>query len=152
MWHRHGDPLYADKKKVFGLPNGEHHRRGYKMVCPVAEFPVAIQSNEQTEKSDALSKQAFVAHGFRDGSGKNYRVWEHRKITDAKKGEIVHHIDLNPGNNDRLNLHVFPSPKEHGAAHRSLELVAVELLMKGLVEFDRTSGTYRLTESFRLSI
>lgn len=149
MWHRHGDPLHADSKKVEGLPNGEHKRRGYRMVTPVAEItkaaPVVDPSAEKTDRSHS----AFIkSHGLRDGSKRSRRQWEHRKLTGAKPGEIVHHIDLNPGNNDLLNLHVFPSPTEHAAAHRSLERAAAQLLQAGIVEFDRETGLYRLAESF----
>ena len=148
MWHRHGDPLYADKKKNGGLTHGEHYRRGYKMVCPVAEYTRAQPATEKTEKGDALNKSLTQKnHGLRDGSKRSRRQWEHRKIAGAKPGQIVHHIDGDRLNNDRDNLHVFDTAKAHADAHRSLELIAYSLLSCGLVRFDRESGRYELIES-----
>ena len=143
MWHRHGDALYADKKKKGGLPHGEHQRRGYKMVCPVAEMPAAVPADATTEKTHRHASQATINHGFRDGSKRERRQWQHRKIAGAKRGEIVHHIDLDPSNNDPGNLHVFKSAAAHGLAHRSLELAAAKFLADGLIVFDQATGLYR---------
>ena len=49
-------------------------------------------------------------------------------------------------NNAAENLHVFNSPSDHGAAHRSLELIAFELLQRGLVVFDRERGRYQFAD------
>ena len=38
-----------------------------------------------------------------------------------RKGEVVHHIDINPLNNNSKNLYVFPSQKEHKAYHQELK-------------------------------
>jgi hypothetical protein len=43
-------------------------------------------------------------------------------------------------------LHIFSSPAAHGSAHRSLELIAYELLRRGLVMFDRETGLYRFAD------
>src|SRR5665811_1959404 len=49
---------------------------------------------------------------------------EHRIIAATvmkrglRKGEVVHHIDINPLNNNPENLYVFPSQKEHKAYHQ----------------------------------
>jgi hypothetical protein len=152
MWHRHGDPLHSDKQKVAGLPSGEHMRRGYKMVTPSATAmratPAVAATVERTSRSHAV---AHAAKGLRDGTRRDRREWEHRKVAQARTGEIVHHIDGDPLNNDRSNLHVFTSPAAHATAHRSLERVSYSLLRAGLVEFDPASGCYRLVESVHQS-
>lgn len=148
MWHKHGDPLYADSKKIGGLPNGEHKRRGYKMVCPVTNITKASPiTDPKIERSDNCHKSLLINHGLRDGSKRSRRQWEHRKIANAQPGEIVHHIDLDPSNNMIDNLHVFESPKQHAIAHRSLELIAANMVKDGSVIFDRHSGLYRLAQS-----
>lgn len=118
------------------------------MVCQVSETERAAPATDaQIEKKDASHKRATRTNkGLRDGTGRVRREWQHRKIMGAKRGEIVHHIDLNPGNNNIGNLHVFTSPAEHALAHRSLERSAAELLCRGLIEFDRVSGLYQLVE------
>lgn len=142
MWRKHGDPLFSDAKKVQGLPPGTHMRRGYRMIGPVSEHRVANPADATVEKSDAHAKSLTKAHGFRDGTKRNRRDWEHRKVAGAKSGQIVHHIDGDPLNNRRENLHVFDNPKDHGLAHRSLEMIAYQMLRDGLVRFDRSSGLY----------
>lgn len=52
---------------------------------------------------------------------------EHRIIVATiikrglKKGEVVHHIDMNKLNNKPENLYVFPSQKMHKAYHQALK-------------------------------
>lgn len=153
MLRRHGDPMYADKKKVGGFPNGTHKRRGYKMVCPVSSTPSATPATDPSiEKSDRSHLVTRISFGFRDGSKRSRREWEHRKVTGAKPGEIVHHIDLNPANNKLDNLHVFDSPAGHSRAHRSLERLVKHMLTLGLAVFDRQSGVYKPAKFFPQSI
>lgn len=148
MWHRHGDPLYADKKKAGGMPNGKHWRRGYVMVCPVFESSKATPASApQVEKGNRPHRCGYKRHNLRDGTKRCRREWEHRKVAKAKPGEVVHHIDLDPTNNDISNLHVFSSPSQHAKAHHSLELIAASLLADGQVIFDRKEGIYRLRQS-----
>ena len=147
MWHRHGDPLHADKRKKGNLPPGQHLRRGYRItVDAVPANAVAVTA--ATEKTDRAHRQAFDSQGIRGTGGKrsHRKNWEHRKVAGAKPGEVVHHIDGDPLNNERENLHVFSSPAPHAAAHRSLERCAYELLRCGLVVFDRNEGLYRLAD------
>lgn len=147
MWHRHGDPLYSDNKKVDCLPPGEHMRRGYKIIATATIAP-AKPAGPATERSDRAHRQAFDAQGLRKpGAERSYRKqWQHRKVAGAKPGEIVHHIDGDRLNNARENLHVFSSPSAHGAAHRSLDLIAYELLKRGVVVFDRETGRYQFAD------
>ena len=63
------------------------------------------------------SNPAADCHGY---------VMEHRRIMAEKIGrpllptEIVHHIDLNPSNNDPMNLELFPSASAHRLYHGRL--------------------------------
>lgn len=153
MWHRHGDPLFADKKKVGGLPHGVSMKRGYLTVSPVSGFTQAVpQTSPEISKSMAPHRKMNESHGFRDGRIRKGRKLVHRIVANAKEGDVVHHIDLDRSNNDPDNLHVFKSPKDHAKAHRSLEKIAASLVHSGLVLFDRETGCYRLAESAPLSI
>lgn len=145
MWHRHGDPLFADAKKIDDLPHGEHMRRGYKMVTPVREHTKADVADATVEKTHRHSASLTTTpHGFRDGTMRQRRQWEHRKVAGAKPGQIVHHIDGDRLNNEIGNLHVFENATQHGQAHRSLELIAYELYRAGVVVFEAETGLYRL--------
>lgn len=44
---------------------------------------------------------------------KGKRFLYHRVLTNAKDGQVVHHIDHNPSNNSIENLKVFNSQSEH---------------------------------------
>lgn len=63
-----------------------------------------------------------------------------------EKGETVHHIDGEKGNERDDNLHVFANPSEHTLAHASLERIAFQLYKRGLIRFDPESGLYVLVE------
>jgi len=58
-------------------------------------------------------------------------------------GSVVHHIDLDQANDDVSNLAVLAGPREHGAAHASLELCAAELVRLGLIAW--TGAGYELS-------
>lgn len=154
MLRKHGDALYADKRKKDAFPAGTHIKQGYRMVTPSSEIPAAAPavdpSIERHHKPHAAATRCN--RGLRDGSERSRRQWEHRKIAGAKKGEIVHHIDGDRTNNERVNLHIFPSPREHVLAHRSLERCAYQLLATGQVVFDPIQGIYRLSPTGEISI
>jgi hypothetical protein len=107
-------------------------------------YPIPA-SDPRIQKRDAPHKLNSAAQGKRN-TGQRRRVWQHRKVTGAKPGQIVHHIDLDPTNNDIGNLHVYDDAAGHGRGHRSLEKVAASLVRSGTVVFDRLSGKYRLAE------
>ena len=131
---------------------GEHMRRGYKMVTPSATALKAVSASLATvEKTHKAHAANFEAKGLRDGSSRSRRQWEHRKIAEAQPGQIVHHIDGDPLNNAKENLHVFNSPSEHARAHRSLEKAAYGFLRSGLLVFDAESGCYLPVQSSRQS-
>jgi hypothetical protein len=61
-------------------------------------------------------------------------VYQHRLIIEQELGryltdnELVHHLDLDPTNNDLSNLILLNSASEHGRLHSMLQIVLVELL------------------------
>lgn len=148
MWRKYGDALHEDKRKN-GLPPGvSKHREKYIAVTDNAgNFKATVpQTDASITKLDRPHATAKKAQGLRRGTSRKWLL--HRKITGALKGQIVHHIDLDPGNNNIGNLHVFNSAKEHGVAHRSLDVVSADLVRYGAVIFDAELGVYRLSESF----
>jgi len=65
---------------------------------------------------------------------------EHRIIAATimkrglKKGEVVHHIDINCLNNDPSNLYIFPSSREHKAYHQALKYGYAKKIKSNLKE------------------
>lgn len=75
--------------------------------------------------------------------------YQHRTVMEAHlgrellKSEIIHHIDGNKFNNELNNLWLT-NHSSHIKAHHTLEKIALQLYRQGFVEFDVTSGEYRL--------
>jgi hypothetical protein len=80
-------------------------------------------------------------------------VLEHRHVASQILGrpltssDFVHHIDFDKFNNDPSNLHVFASVSAHRKCHTQFEHFVSELFRRGIIEFDRTNGVYRLCET-----
>jgi hypothetical protein len=73
----------------------------------------------------------------------NGRNTIHRIVTDAKPGQIVHHIDGDKLNNAHENLYVCDDRAAHLICHRSLETLGFELVRAGVIVFDHQSGSYK---------
>lgn len=77
------------------------------------------------------------------------RIREHIKVAEdylgrrLLKGEVVHHIDGDKGNNVLANL-VVMSIKEHNNAHAKAEKIVFELVKQGKVGFDLVTNLYYL--------
>lgn len=56
--------------------------------------------------------------------------------------EVVHHIDINPSNNDPENLYIYKNLSEHQKGHMGLYKLVAELLKKNIIEFK--NGEYKL--------
>ena len=85
-----------------------------------------IRYKGNNKKSQESYKKGKEHPSWKGGSDCYYRK-EARKIMEKhigrklRKGEIVHHLDYNPKNNDIDNLHLFPDAFEHNIYHRMLK-------------------------------
>ncbi|WP_202187636.1 HNH endonuclease [Priestia megaterium] len=83
---------------------------------------------------------------FRDGR----RIWLHKDVMEKKigreltKDELVHHINGNKLDNNPNNLFLCANRKHHGLIHAQLEKVAFELIEKGIIKFNHSTGEYYL--------
>lgn len=76
------------------------------------------------------------------------RVYEHIIVAEKKygktipKNEPIHHVDFDRLNNNPKNLHLCTGHKQHRDLHVSLEIIARELYLKGVIGFE--NGGYFL--------
>lgn len=63
-------------------------------------------------------------------------------LTEIRKPLAVHHIDLNKANNDPSNLSLMHSQLEHNRIHWQLQMCAVELLKKELIQYQDDKGYF----------
>ncbi len=71
-----------------------------------------LQPQRRAKGTGSFDQQGYKIHCV---NGKKYR--EHRLIAGAKPGQLVHHIDENPYNNDPDNLLILEGQKEHAQYH-----------------------------------
>lgn len=97
-----------------------------------------------------LQGQYKVTRVDRLENGRYRRVPEHRVIMEEYLGrrlssdERVHHINCSKRDNRVENLHLCSSTAAHSQAHHSIDALIPSLLERGIVEFDRVRGIYRL--------
>lgn len=68
--------------------------------------------------------------------------WEKKWGYVPKRGEPVHHIDLDRENSNVENLYMFANHKQHQKGHSSLDKCVSELIKKGKIKFN--AGRYYL--------
>ena len=87
--------------------------------------------------------------GWRRYKKEHVLVMEKFLKRKLKKGESIHHIDVDKQNNDITNLILYTDEQEHKRMHKSLEKIGIDLLKLGMVKFDREKKEYVMT--FNLS-
>lgn len=102
----------------------------------------------RVEKGDGYVGVWMPEHERADNRG---YVYEHTLIISdvigrlPNKDEVVHHINLDKKDNRPENLYLC-GHREHTSIHRQFERLVKPLLDRGVVEFDRLVGEYKLTE------
>jgi len=92
-----------------------------------------------------------------DKKTKKY-VHEHRQVMEkhlARKlyqHESVHHIDGNKTNNNINNLYLFADDSTHQLCHVQLQRLAMQLVEKGAISFDKSTGKYYTHPTLDISI
>ena len=106
-----------------------------------------------------VDPHGYVMINVKSGRPKNGSGWdnykkEHVVIMEEnidrllKKGEVVHHIDGDKLNNLLENLWLT-NHKGHRNAHQSLQMIGYMLIRSNLIEFDKDSGDYIMSEQLR---
>jgi len=102
------------------------------------------------KKHPVGDRKGKMSANWKGGKSKSYgyttvringRIFcEHRIIAATvlkrglRKGEVVHHIDLNRKNNKPGNLYIFSSQKKHKAYHQALKYGYAKSLKSNLIE------------------
>jgi hypothetical protein len=113
----------------------------------VREYTISrvIEANKLRTKPEIFSTKGYQY--LRDNKEKHGYILSHRKVMARSIGrplrdsEIVHHIDGNRLNNDLSNLWLTDH-SAHKRAHRTLEILALQLLERGAIKFNRETGEY----------
>jgi hypothetical protein len=141
---------------VNGRPKVEKPQCSYCAQVAVARLMCNRHYRQWRATGDPLTADRNRAE--RDGptyvDGKGYvrirgkaALSEHRSITRATPGQVVHHVDGDKTNNDISNLSVLGGQSEHSRVHGSLERVAFELVRSGAIRYDHDTHVYFLATS-----
>jgi hypothetical protein len=112
--------------------------------------PRVAQSKSQTgkrAKTEVREYHGYVIQTVKRADGKYRSVKLHRLVMERllgrelKRGEMVHHINLDKSNNEPENLFLCQS-EEHGQAHASLVGVSRTLIQAGVIIF--YEGSYMI--------
>lgn len=153
--------LYINEKKsckeicrMYGMSTNSSGRIGDRLKCLGIEVRKDAGKNHHGWKGGRISKGSnyvgiwMPEHERADNQGYVYEhtlVYENAYGVLPKKGEVIHHIDLDKHNNDIGNLYLCDN-KKHLSVHRSIEKLIKPLLENGIVVFD--DGEYRLSDSY----
>ena len=83
---------------------------------------------------------------FRNGRRRNparRSMTRYRRVAEAKKGQVVHHLNCSETDDRPENL-VAVSRQRHSQLHKQLEQISAKLFMAGLISFDPQNG-YQIT-------
>ena len=97
-----------------------------------------------------INSSGYVSYYIGDKSYKGGYITEHRIEIERllnrrlKPGEKIHHINGVKKDNKLSNLFLCSGNSEHRNIHNSLEKVAMFLVQKKLIRFDRINKEYKL--------
>ena len=123
-------------------------------LFPDRKWPeVYSKARRMGRKYDPYSREIINGYGYKlvriDGK---YQP-EHRRVVEnnigrkLKRDEIVHNIDFNKQNNEFGNLHVFENTSEHIKCHMGASKLLSELLEKGIIKFNTSTGEYEICKN-----
>lgn len=92
----------------------------------MTQLNAKLNPTRMTKETRKKVREARLNTGTGKGYTKLYGKAAHRVVAEKilgrelKSGEVVHHIDFNPRNNNPDNLMIFPSQAEHARYHNKL--------------------------------
>ncbi|WP_417669493.1 HNH endonuclease [Pseudoalteromonas tetraodonis] len=133
-WKRQQPIDESNKCRVCNQPVGS----GSKGYC--TKHYSQLLRNGDPIKSEQRKFEPYGNLGRRylkteDGRWLHKVVAEHALGRELRKGEVVHHVDLDKHNNSESNIYVCESNSHHLQVHRQLECVAGQLVRDGIIVF-----------------
>lgn len=101
----------------------KHNPEGYLKRPHLSQYNIENNKDRMTPEVRKKLRMAKLDKGVKDSYRKLYGVHEHRLVAEImlgrklKKGEVVHHIDLDKRNNSPENLMVFANQADHAKWH-----------------------------------
>lgn len=123
------------------------HRHWRKIKVPKCLKCHRIENGERNAARAGESIRSTKGYEYVKEHGSNKYAFNHRLRVSQHLGrpltkeEVVHHLDGDKLNNYIENLWLCDA-KKHNAAHRSLELIALEMYRNGEVIFNKDTGQY----------
>ena len=124
--------------KIYDLFPGRSH-------SSVSAKAQALGRRRHKNKGFSVNKQGY-RFLYDDGTP----ILEHHKVMEEslgrkiRRGEIVHHINRDRGDNRLENLVLFSSNGEHMKAEYSYLQLVPKLLERGIIQYDRSTHEYHL--------
>lgn len=131
-WLHLGDKEIAE---ILGIDRGFNKHVVYRK-----RTSLGLKGKSKRIRQDATGYKYYIDY--------DKRVFTHRTKVEKLLGrelmssEIVHHIDGDKSNDDIDNLYLCNSVSDHTLLHDSLEKIAMELVKKGKIGFDKEKGEY----------
>ena len=96
-----------------------------------------------------LKQNGYVVVRLKSGEWRAEHIVIIEKILGRRlrNGEAIHHINFNKSDNRPENLHLCSDGVVHNWAHTSLFKLVGELLERGIIAFNTSSGEYELCET-----
>lgn len=94
--------------------------------------------------------EVYVGSAFKKTSRQDKYRLLHRLVAEIKFGEplpkhfLVHHVDGDKTNSSPDNLYLCESKAVHQDIHSQLESLSMNLVKKGIIQFDHSTGTYQM--------
>lgn len=119
LWKRNGTPErvlreYSAADRCSHCNGHGPFTKGLCKPCSIRNYRKGYPDRDIREKGEGTYTRA----GYHLVTTLNGREYEHIRIARPKLGQVVHHKDGNPRNNDPDNLEVLASQSEHMKLHR----------------------------------
>lgn len=148
---RHG---WSDSEEKLLKKHINEDKEHIKRLFPDRKWPeIYSKARRMGRKYDPYSRKIISGYGYKLIRSNGKYQPEHRKVVEKNIGrklrheEIVHHIDFDKQNNEIGNLYIFKNSSEHLKCHRGVSKVLSELLGRGVVKFNTSTGEYEVCKN-----